>query len=465
MQADIRDFGAVADGNAINTQPIQAAIDAVAGAGGRVVVPVGTWVTGTVRLRSHVELHLERGAVLAGTGDPDHCPPDSPVAAGLVVSRRAFDRRLVYAAGVEDVAVTGPGCIDGRHGCRGRISGAAENQPNNLQFVACRRVRVTDLELRDAGSWMQQYLACEDVEIRGITVWNHGNRTNDGLDVDGCTDVRIVDCDIDSHDDALVFKSTGPAPCRDILVRGCRLRSNCHGIKFGTESVGGFEHVRISDCSVAPSREPAPMPGFPAGRPAITGCALECTDGGTMRGISIDGLLVDRAFVPFFVKLGSRHDRRIPGEDFAGNGTLEDVHIRDLRARLVGPIAASITGYPGQPVRGVVLDGITATCCGGVSADQMLEPVPENAAGYPEVNMFAKGDPAQVGRQLPAWALYLRHVEGVSLRDLRFALDAPDARRPVVVDDVTDLTLAGLRCGDLRGEDCLERFEREAPRP
>ncbi len=454
MQADIRDYGAVDGATPHNTKAIQSAIDDVARTGGRIVVPPGTWRSGTLYLRSHTELHLAPGAVLLGTNNPDDYPRDDPVKQGLVVSRRAFDRRMVYGCDVENVAVTGQGTIDGDGGCADMETDRGhEGRPNNLQFVKCRGVTVRDIHLRSAGSWMQQYLACEDLHIHAIRVWNHGNKTNDGLDIDGCTDVRISDCDIDSHDDALVFKSTGPQPCRNIVVTGCRLRSNCHGIKFGTESVGGFENIRVADCIITPSRLPDPLPDHPEGRPVITGCAIECVDGGKMRGISISGLIVERVFAPIFIKLGERHDRRVPGEDFTGAGCIEDIQIINIIARRVGPIACSITGYPDHPVRRVQLANINIEHCGGITADQVLHPVPEKSTGYPEVNMFGRGGGKR--NQLPAWGLFARHVEDLTLRDIHMRLLQHDARQPIVTDDVTGLELSNVSCHGQRDADCV----------
>lgn len=429
------------------TDAIQSAIDAVSQTGGVVVVPPGVWYTGTVWLKSHVELHLEKGAVLRGTNRPEDYPSHCPVQAGHVISRRAFDRRMIYGCAVEDVAVTGEGTIDGAGGCADHsFKRGNEGRPTNLQFVACQDVKVSDVHLRCAGSWMQQYLACEHVSIHGIRVWNHGNRTNDGLDVDGCANVRISHCDIDSHDDALVFKSTGPESCRNIVVEGCRLHSNCHGIKFGTESVGGFENIRIANCLVTPSRLADPMSGYPEGRPVITGCALECTDGGVMRGISIAGLIVENVLAPIFIKLGDRHDRRIPGEDFDGCGVVEDIHISDVFARNVGPVGCSITGYPAHPVRNISLHHIRMHCCGGLPVDQVLTEVPENSNGYPEINMFTKINGRKTNQQLPAWGLFVRHAENIVLRDLDLHTDQPDARAPIVSGEaVTGFDLSAIR--------------------
>ncbi|MCC5827958.1 MAG: hypothetical protein JJU36_00795 [Phycisphaeraceae bacterium] len=443
MQVLITDHGATPD-QTINTAAIQAAIDSVRSTGGRVVIPPGRWRCGTVWLRSGVELHLAMGATLLGTNDPADYPAWSPVEAGVVRSRRAGPRRMVGASQCEHIAVTGPGTIDGDGGCGGQIreSGGNEAHPQNLQFIDCRDVQVRDVTLRSAGSWMQQYLACEGVRLTGLDVWNHGNKTNDGLDIDGCREVLISDCDIDSHDDAMVFKSTGPMGCRNILVSNCRFRSNCHGIKFGTESVGGFENIRVSNCIVSPSRRASPMAGYPEGRPVITGCALECVDGGVMRHVHIDGLLVERVFAPIFIKLGNRLDRRLDEAD-PPEGMIEDISIRNVHARQAGPYSCSITGYPGRHVRRVQLENIDIEHVGGVRTEDILEKVPEHSDRYPEINMFTRDS----DKQLPSYGFYLRHVREISLRNISLRLLEPDAREPIISDDVEDLRMENVIAG------------------
>lgn len=433
MSGDIREHGALPGPQAVNTEAIQAAIDQLAPTGGRVTIPPGLWRTGTLHLKSGIELHLQPGAVLQGTSRLADYPewfPEDPVQ-----TRRPFTRRLILADSCEDVAITGQGTIDGNHGCLEELS-QGECQPLNLHFLCCRRVTVRDVRLIHSGTWMQQYFHCEEVLIDGVSVWNHNNRTNDGLDLDGSSEVRIVGCDIDSRDDALVFKNTGPYPCRNIVVTGCRLRSNCHGIKFGTESIAGFENIRIADCVLTPSRHPEPMPSHPEGRPLITGCALECTDGGTMRGISIEGLIVEKVFAPIFIRLGDRWDRRLP-DDTPDHGRMEDIAIRNVIARQAGPISCSISGYPGHPIRRVSLSDISIEQVGGVQSESILREVPENSGAYPEVNMYGN----KKGMHLPTYGFFIRHVDGLTMRDVDIRLASPDARKPLLMEDVTNACL------------------------
>ncbi|MCC5848010.1 MAG: hypothetical protein JJU29_07940 [Verrucomicrobia bacterium] len=407
------------------TAVIQKEIDRMAAAGGgEVRIPSGEWITGTLMLRDRVCLFLERGAVLLGSLDIADYPAFFPH--DRVQSRRAFDRRLILADNCTGASLRGQGRIDGRHGCPDSGIPEGERRPLLLQFINCKNLAVSGLSLQNAGSWCQQYLDCEGVRIEGLRVSNHGNFTNDGLDIDGSRDVLMTDCDIDSHDDALVFKSTGPHACKRIEVRDCRLWSNCHPIKFGTESVGGFEDILVRDCHTSPSRVPAPMPGFPQGRPANSGFALECVDGAVMRGIRLENLRIDRVLAPFLIKLGNRHHTRLKGafDPNAGPGILEDIEVRGIRIREAGPYSASITGYPGHPVKNLRFEDLDIECRGGVRAEQILEKIPENSQSYPEINMFGNKN----GKHLPSWGLFLRHVRDLRMKDARWHLTGQDGR-------------------------------------
>lgn len=442
---DIRDCGARAGLD--STAAIQRALDRCAGTGGTVVVPAGLWIIGQIRIGSSTNLHLEAGALLRGSADPVSYPHWFP---HDLKTKRPFGRRLVLAVDAADVSISGAGTIDGNHGCAGSFGSTGESNPLGLQFIRCRGVKVGGVQLRNAGSWMQQYLCCGHVRIQGISVWNHGNDTNDGLDIDGCSDVVVSDCDIDSRDDALVFKSTSTAPCEDVLVHDCRLRSTCHGIKFGTESVGGFRNVRIVDCYVGCSKERRPIPGYPEGRPVITGCALECTDGGVMERIVIRGLTVDGAFVPVFIKLGNRHHTgsSVP----AGTGALRMVDIADVTATGAGPFGGSITGYPGNPVRGIRLRNCRIQHCGGVTSAQVASVVPDASDRYPEITMFGS---TVEGNHLPAYGWFVRDADGVHLEDVAFELVEEDARVPVFTTRCDTVTWQNLRAGVLRDSACV----------
>ena len=180
---------------------------------------------------------------------------------------------------------------------------------------------------------------------------------------------------------------------RHITVSNCQLHSSCHGIKFGTESVGGFEFIAVHNCSVWQSPYPDACGHKHTGsRLPITGVAIECTDGGTLRHVSVDGLVVEGVYAPFFVKLGNRMDRRLAEdpEDMPA-GILEDVSIAHVTGTAVGTFAPSISGYRGHPVRRITVRDCHLSFAGGITADEILHDLPEHSELYPEIHVDSQG--------------------------------------------------------------------------
>lgn len=135
--------------------------------------------------------------------------------------------------------------------------------------------------------WMQHYLNCDHVSMRGVNVWNHMNLNNDAVDIDGCRRVSISDCHFDTDDDGLTLKSTGASATENVVITNCSVSSFCNAIKSGTESIGGFRNVSISNCVITPSACRDKLL-FDTARHGISGLALEMVDGGIMEGISVN---------------------------------------------------------------------------------------------------------------------------------------------------------------------------------
>ena len=268
---DPRDYGASGDGQRPDTAALQAAIDAAATAGGGCVyVHNGTFLCGALRLKSNVTLHIETGAILLGSSQIEDFP-EQPSAYPSRSSELYTRRSLLFAEKAENVAIEGGGIIDGQGASPAfRHRGMTEGQrPLLLRFSECRKVRVKDITLKDSAMWVQDYLACDNVLIDGITVESRVNVNNDGIDIDDCSNVRISNCNIWCGDDAVCLKSTSRRGCRNVVVENCTLSTECNAIKLGTDSTGAFENVTITNCAIYDTD--------------ITGIALECVDGGRAR--------------------------------------------------------------------------------------------------------------------------------------------------------------------------------------
>ena len=426
---DVKDCGAMGDGKTKDTRAIQAAIDqANAAGGGTVYLGPGTWLSGTIYLKSRVTLYLETGATLLGSTDSLDYPRTHPGFRSY--TDNYVTQSLIYAENQEEIGLAGRGTIDGQ----GQAFPWKEyvNRPYVIRFVTCRHVHVQDIHLQNSPMWMQHYLGCEFVTIRGIHAVNHSTYNNDMLDIDCCRNVIISDCYGNSDDDALTLKSTADKPTENVTITNCVLGSGCNAIKMGTESNGGFRNISITNCVIDSWYG---KKGFYALKRGISGIALEIVDGGTLENITISNIDIKNVHVPLFLRFANRARKFKPDMEKPGIGTYRNVVISNITAREVEKIGCSVTGLPGHPIRGVTLSNLRFSFPGGGSEEDYRKPVEELEDEYPEALMFGN---------LPAWGIYCRHVEGLRLENIDLELESADARPALMFEDVQNLDVNGL---------------------
>ena len=228
------------------------------------------------------------------------------------------------------------------------------------------------------------------------------------------------------------------------MVRNCRLSSNCNAIKFGTSWVGKGRNILVEDCTVRPrvnsrlrrwheARLPGGVPDAPQ---TLGGIVLESVDGGCLEDVTVRNITMEGVQTPIVVRAGAR--RTNPDRETR----LRNVLIENVRGTALSRIASSITGVPGgrRPTN-VTLRNVELTMPGGATAAMRPDrPVPEAERSYPENRMF--------GHILPAWGLYIRHADDVTLDNVKLHLAAPDVRTSaVVLDDAL-----GVSCTDCNFE-------------
>ena len=426
---NIRDFGAVSDTCVLSTTALQAAIDRCAKeGGGRVVVPTGSYKIGSVVLRSDVHLYLENGATLYGsTSLADYKPMRSSY-----VSLRTQTQtvQLIYADSVERVTIDGEGTIDGRGRAFVKQSWNDEGitRPHLLRFIQCRDITVRGITLRNSGCWMQHYLACDNVRIEGIVVQNRNNYNNDALDIDGCHNVLVRGLMADSDDDGITLKSTSPRLCENIRIADCVVSSHCNAVKLGTETNGGFRNISISGIVVKPSDDQREkFFGQWIGSSALS---LEIVDGGVMENVSVSDFTVEGTEAPIFVRLGNRARGYREGQRVEQVGRISGVSISRFMVHNAGRMGCSVTGLPGHPVENVWVSDVTIHHQGGVEESALDEirrqAADEKEAEYPEATMW--GD-------LPAKGFFVRHARNVRFDNVRILTAHPDARPEMVCED------------------------------
>ncbi len=502
LVCNVRDFGAVGDGRTLDSPAINRAIEAASQAGGGVVMlPAGTYLSFSIRLRSHLTLQFQPGAtLLAATPHRDGGTYDAaePNEWGdrqyQDFGHSHWHDALIWGEHLEHVAIVGPGLIHGQglsHGLEpkpatsggpapieagpnGTLAPVTEPAPAQthepgpgykaIALKRCRHVTLRDFSMLRAG-----WFAVLATGVDHLTIDNLRIDTNrDGLDLDSCRHVRIAHCAINTpHDDAIVLKSSyalGTArACENITIANCQVSGfdlgtfldgtcgrtgwkapdqdgPCGRIKFGTESNGGYRNVVISNCVFLRSR----------------GLAFETVDGGALEDVSVTNIVMrEVSNAPLFFRIGNR------GRGPAGlpigairRVSLSHITVSDCDARY--PIL--IAGLPGHPVEQLRLHDIHVTFRGGLSLDdaarqpaELINPFflrdpavaqPRDPYEPPEQER-AYPEPSMFGI-LPAYGLFVRHARQVTIDGLTLAHTLPDSRPPVVVMDAENITLDGL---------------------
>jgi polygalacturonase len=423
---NITSFGAEPSVKTLNTVPIQKAIDECSkNGGGTVYIPAGTFLAGSITMKSHVTLSLSKNATL--------------LASGMISDYSNNKDKLCFILmdGVEDVSIIGEGVINGQGGLF-TVADEAPDRPFLLLVNRSRNIRIENVTLKNPAQWTLRLSGDEHVFIKGISIYSHANFNNDGIDIDS-KDVVISDCIIDSDDDGICFKTESSRLCENVVVTNCVVASNCNFIKFGTASHGGFKNISVSNCtlrhaSVSNHRTWYKMPGISDSITGISGIALEVVDGGFMDQVTITNITMDGVQTPIFIRLGSR---RTP------TGYLKNVIISNIVATSHSKIPCLISGVPGYYIENVILRDIIINCKGEGELVDIDRPVPENEKNYPENRMF--------GSSLPAYGMYIRHARNIEIDNLSFNLMKPDFRPALWFDDAQDITIRGLKASQPSG--------------
>jgi polygalacturonase len=484
---EVRSFGARGDGTTLDTQAVNAAITAAhAAGGGTVFFPAGTYACHSVHLQSHVSLYLDQGAVLAAAPPSkaeSYDPPEpNPFDPYEDFGHSHFHNSLIWGENLTDVAIGGPGMIDGQAGLtRGSGGDADPSQPGGgvygvdtpryVRYVSnvvttstakplypqprdtlpagvgnkaislklCRNVTLRDFTVRAGGHFALLATGVDNLTLDNLTI----DTNRDGFDIDSCRSVRVSNCAVNSPwDDGICLKADFALgynrPCEDVTITNCQ--------------VSGFACTTLLDGRRLPINADYDHGGGGTGRikfgtesnggfrnitvsnctfNSCRGLALETVDGGPLEDVTIDNLTMRHPVnSPIFLRLGSRN--RGPADQTI-TGTLARINISNVVVYDADPRYASIiAGVPGHEVTDVKLSHIQIFARGGGSTltrDWATTQPDEREDKYPEPSMFG---------QTAAYGFYVRHASGVEFNDVACHVADEDLRSAFVLDDVSD---------------------------
>ena len=483
---NVRDYGAVGDGIALDTEAINRAIEAAAEkGGGTVTFPAGTYLSFSIHLKSHIHLQLESGATLLaadpadGQGRYDAAEPNE-WDMYQDFGHSHWQNSLIWGIGLEGVSISGPGMIDGKglsrkspgprrptkdgdfplslgdaEGAKIAVNPGAEEDSGMeglgtkaIALKECRNVILRDLVIHRAGHFAVLATGVQDLTIDNLKV----DTNRDGFDIDCCRNVRISNCVINTpNDDAICLKSSYALGrnqfTENVSITNCQVSGYdlgtvldgtfgktqkeapdregvCGRIKFGTESNGGFRNITVSNITMERCR----------------GIALETVDGGLLEDVTFSNITMrDIVNSPIFIRLGSR----LRAPDGTVPGAIRRVRISHVNVfNADADYASIIAGTSTHPIEDVTLSHINIHTKGGGTREQAERELPDVDGAYPEPSMFGITN---------CHGFLLRHVRGITFDHVSISAATPDLRPPFHLKDTRDARFHFVRCEPAEG--------------
>jgi len=434
---NVREFGAKGDGKTLDTVAVQSAIDAAhKDQGGTILIPAGTFVIGTIELKSNVTLKVAAQGRLLGSETPQHYKAGNgiPASNGNVV--------MISAANAENVSIEGPGTIDGNGAKfftgKGDMTGPGQNsaegyfqRPHLLVFYQCKNLSIRNVFLTASAYHCVRILDCNRVFLDSVRIYNRVNLNNDGFHINSSQYVHIVNCDVVCQDDACALFGSN----KFVTVTNCTFSTRWSVFRFGG---GEAENITISNCVIYDT----------------FGCPIKMRCGARSRfeNISFSNLIMQNVTGPISVGLDStRRNNSSTSSTPPPKGIVRNISFNGIRGFVVAEgkqhpdLSWPQKFRPGETRHCIVVNGvgddilenisfqdIHFTFEGGGTAAEAAAEVPKIAGEYFEI-----GTP-------PAYGLYARNVRGLTVNNVRFEASKPDLRPAVDLDNVSDVGINGM---------------------
>jgi polygalacturonase len=423
MDFDVYDYGATGDGVTLDTKEIQSAIDECSEfGGGRVVLTRGDFLTGTLFMRSNVELHIEVSATLYGSDNID----DYSVHTHKQLYRKEthMDRCLIYCHNVENIAFTGRGTI---HGQGEKFVLSAErpkpvSRPMLIRYLDCRNIRLAGLRLLNPASWTNAFIRCSNIWVDGIETVSRANRNGDGLDFDACQNVFVSNCNLDCSDDCICLQnSEAELICKNIVITNTIMCSKWAGIRIGLLSCGAIENVTVTNCIFRDID--------------CSALKIQSAEGNVLQNMVFSNLVMENVQRPLFITLNHYRERVDLSEEVTGTSRLRHMLFDNIRAtgKPADPkylrSCIIIDSLPEHAIEDISLSNIRYTAVGGGTEEHaVLTDIPYLYNTRAECYKYNDKD-----GPLPAYGLFARNVKGLAMNGVHIDTMQHDARPPYVL--------------------------------
>lgn len=448
---NVQDFGAKGDGKTLNTKAIQSAIDkCFAEQGGTVLVPAGDFLSGTLELKSNVTLHIAAAGKLLGS------PKREDYTAGKGVPSGNGNIVFLFAVNAHHLSIEGKGTIDGNglafYNGKGDNTGPGQNgvggnfdRPHLGIFYKCDNLRMDDVFCTASAYHCFRILSCKQVHIDGIRIYNRVNRNNDGFHFNNSEYVHIINCDVQCQDDACALFGSN----KFVTISNCSFSTRWSIFRFGG---GESQNITVTNCLIYDTY----------------GCPIKISAGNArIENLSFSNIIMRNVTGPIGIGFSGPSTNSNNNTQNSTKPFIRNISFNNIRATVVEKpidhpdIHFGVTVREGEKnscitlnamgeyyLENISFNDVHVTYAGGGTAAQAAKEVPKVAAEY-----FGVWDPLPGGP--PAYGLYARNVKGLTLQNVRFTYEQPDARPAIMFDHVEDASINGLTVMGNSGNELL----------
>ncbi|MDR1906386.1 MAG: hypothetical protein LBQ27_05720 [Clostridiales bacterium] len=443
---DALNYGLSEDNSgAANSEAISRTVHVAKDTGGVVFIPFGKYKVSGIELKSNVTLWVDYGAVLTSMDYDENRASSSPLKTAVI-----------YAEGAENIAITGGGIVDGNGisytqpskkstrflpmsnfnlkkrvlSARARIRAPKGERYNIINLLDCKNVKISNIELRESAVWTLVAKNSSEISIDNIVIDNNIYVANsDGIDLVGCDDVNIKNCFIATGDDGICIKSNSGRSVKNIAVSSCEIMSLANCFKIGTETIEDISNIEVFDCFFFVTE----ISG------GYSGIAIESADGADIDGVRIRNIKMQGVSAPLLIWLGCR----FMNADKKNVGSIQNISIENTEAYDT-EITSAIVGcaYKGgvYKPKNIVIDKFFSKYRDTEESLNILKNPPGiQMNGYPEItrvsHIWLLSHELSLYRDLPSYGLYIRHADGVILKDAVFVPRAVNERKDIIIEE------------------------------
>lgn len=435
---NVEDFGAISNDDILDTEAINKAIDSCTTfENGVIVFSKGTYLSGSIHLKDHITLQVEKGATIqaAPKGSSAFDPPEPNSRDKYQdFGHSHFHNAFIWGDSVKNITIKGEGSISGDGSLYGNPDKGDADKAIALRL--CTNVNIEDITINDGGYLSILATGCDEVSILNVKIKTKLN----GISLVGCSNAEIVRCDIETvvnkkgesleGGDAISLKSDyslgRKLKDKDVEIRDCRISASRNALRFGPETVGDFQNVKILNITIDEAGE--------------GGIAITSNDGGVIDGVLVENVTMKNVVIPIFINLSDRKNK-IPGVSSSG-GMIKNVRINNFIAKDVYGynkkigVTSTIMGKPGRPIDNMVLENMRIIYKGGTLSSLNLNSDPA-AIKVPVIDDYR---PEEYGLR-PSYGFYCRDIKGLRMKNVFVDVEEEDPRPAIILKNVNGAAL------------------------